>query len=319
MTWKWLSITDAVNGPRDVANPDRYTFQLRPSGVLVVQADCNRGGGQFRQLGLETVEHLAEGLAIGEADIAPHDGVAGGNAGEVTKAAGGIAENLVVLTQARQAINQAVGQKVRQVAGGGQHLIMVIDRHLCHLGAAGLPHGLDLGGGRRVCPRQGGEDDAPVAVEFGEGGIDPALFRAGDGVAGDETRGQPTKDLAGILHHAALDAATIGQNGARGQMIADSGEGCGHSPQGYGDEDQIGAGHRPGRVLVVAVDHPQLDGPLQIAQRAPAANHLAHEASPAQGPGQGAPDEADADNRELLDHADKAAARAASRRAFSAS
>ncbi len=59
-------------------------------------------------------------------------------------------------------------------------------------------------------------------------------------------------------------------------MLADGREDPAHGPQGDGDEDQIGAGHRVGRVLVEAVDHPQFDRPFQIGQGAPAADHLAH-------------------------------------------
>ena len=52
-----------------------------------------------------------------------------------------------------------------------------------------------------------------------------------------------------------------------------------------------------------AVDDPELHRPLQIGQRAPAADDLAHRAGLPQGPRQGAADEADPDDGESLDHA----------------
>ena len=148
----------------------------------------------------EALQHGPQGLAVGDTDVPPHDRVAGGDAGEVPKAAGGVAEDLVVLAHARQGVHQAEGEHVGQVAGGGQDLVVVGDVHEGDLGATGPPHGGHPLDGRGLRLGQGGQDDPSVLVELGKGGLHAAALGPGDGV----TRHQP----GGICPKAARASAT---------------------------------------------------------------------------------------------------------------
>lgn len=45
--WEWKSFTDPVNGTVDIPDPEHYSMELRPSGLVLIRADCNRGGGSY--------------------------------------------------------------------------------------------------------------------------------------------------------------------------------------------------------------------------------------------------------------------------------
>lgn len=50
-TWHWLafidSASDAESNDIEVEDPSQYTLELLKDGTYVIQADCNRGGGNF--------------------------------------------------------------------------------------------------------------------------------------------------------------------------------------------------------------------------------------------------------------------------------
>ena len=82
------------------------------------------GSGQHRsqagQLCQICVELTEQGVAVGQADVAPHFGRRGGNPGEVAKSAGGILEQQVGMRLAGDVVDQRKGQQVRQVADRGE-------------------------------------------------------------------------------------------------------------------------------------------------------------------------------------------------------
>lgn len=45
--WQWVAFTDAVTGVQEIANASRYQISFQPNGIVRVQADCNRGAGQY--------------------------------------------------------------------------------------------------------------------------------------------------------------------------------------------------------------------------------------------------------------------------------
>jgi heat shock protein HslJ len=49
--WQWLAFIDPADGDEshdiEVDNPSQYTLELLADGTYVIQADCNRGGGNF--------------------------------------------------------------------------------------------------------------------------------------------------------------------------------------------------------------------------------------------------------------------------------
>ena len=59
MPWQWVAFTDAVNGTQDIADPASYTVQFQSSGIVRIQADCNRGAGGY------TIDGSAISINIG--------------------------------------------------------------------------------------------------------------------------------------------------------------------------------------------------------------------------------------------------------------
>jgi heat shock protein HslJ len=45
--WQWVAFGDAVTGVQEIANASRYQITFQPNGIVRVQADCNRGAGQY--------------------------------------------------------------------------------------------------------------------------------------------------------------------------------------------------------------------------------------------------------------------------------
>ncbi len=183
--------------------------------------------------------------------------MAAGDAGEVSKAAGGVAKELFGVGAFGQVMHKGVGGQVGQVADGGKNGVVFVGGHgvdVCATGGPGGLHGL-YGAGAGFW--QGGEDDFFALVECGLGGADAAFFGPGNGVGGD--------DLCKVLGQVRVEG---GNNVAFGAArVGDEGVGAkvgGHGLQeraglgdGGGDEDEIGLvqGVRP--VLGDSVDHAQ--------------------------------------------------------------
>mgnify|MGYP003439088937 CR=1 FL=1 len=101
----------------------------------------NQRLAQLFQLALVLLQFAEQGSLVGDADVAPHLGMAGGNAGEVAEAAGGETEEFLAVLALRQVMHEGEGQQVRQVAHRGKHLIVARRRHLVPRCAAGRPGG----------------------------------------------------------------------------------------------------------------------------------------------------------------------------------
>ena len=97
-------------------------------------------------------------------DIAPHDRVAGGDAGKVPETAGGETENILAELIAGERIHQRIGQHMRQVTGGCEYRVVLLDAKFNHLGARALPH---LANQRQgiLRGRVGRGQDHPVILE----------------------------------------------------------------------------------------------------------------------------------------------------------
>jgi heat shock protein HslJ len=46
--WQWIEFTDPVNGTQAIPNPASYQVTFQPSGIVRINADCNRGAGQYQ-------------------------------------------------------------------------------------------------------------------------------------------------------------------------------------------------------------------------------------------------------------------------------
>ena len=147
--------------------------------VAVAPADRPLQRGQI--LG-EAAEHLEHRLAIVEEDVAPHRRVGRGDAGEIAEAAGGELHHLRLGDglEIGGGADDVVGDEMRHVAGDGEHEIVVLRRHHLDIGAERAPEGRErLDGGRIGAGRR--RQDAPAVLEeFGEAGVGPGIFGAGD-------------------------------------------------------------------------------------------------------------------------------------------
>ena len=84
--------------------------------VARADADCALQRGQV--LG-EALQHLQHRLAVGQEHVAPHRRVAGGDAGEITKATGRVFDDLALCHRLQIAggADDGVGDQVRQMTG----------------------------------------------------------------------------------------------------------------------------------------------------------------------------------------------------------
>ena len=139
---------------------------------------------------VEPLQHLEHAFAIGEEDVAPHGRVRCRDPGEVAKAARRIFDHLAArdLLEIRSRADDRVSDQMRQMAGDGEHEVVVRRIHLLDPGAERRPEGREPGDGLGI--RAGRRrQDAPAAVEQGgEAGIRPAILGPGHGMGGNDGR-----------------------------------------------------------------------------------------------------------------------------------
>ena len=130
------------------------------------------GARQRLQVFGEAAEDLQHRVLVGDEDVAPHGRVGGGDAGEVAEAAGRVLHHLGLgdLLHVGGGADDIVGDQVRQVAGDGQHQVVMAIVHLVDIGAQRTPElrqladRLDIG---LVGPGLGREDHPAVLKQFG--------------------------------------------------------------------------------------------------------------------------------------------------------
>ena len=91
----------------------------------------------------EVIEDVQNRLTIGEEDVMPHQRVAAGNPREIAETTSGITENLQILAALGQRIDQTKSQQVRQMAGGCEHLVMVLHLHVFDIGTQRTPEAIN--------------------------------------------------------------------------------------------------------------------------------------------------------------------------------
>ena len=111
--------------------------------------------------------------------------------------------------------DDGVGDQMRQMAGDGQHQIVVIGRHGVDIGAEQAPERGELVDRLRV-GALGRRQDAPAVHEqFGKARVGAGIFGAGHRMRGHEMHGlgQMRRHVA---NDGALDRAHVGDDGAGG-------------------------------------------------------------------------------------------------------
>ena len=81
------------------------------------------------ELRLVAAELRSQAVTVGDADVAPHLRMAGGDAGEVAEAARGIGEELLGIAALCDVVHQRIGKEMRQVADRGNRNIPAQDGH----------------------------------------------------------------------------------------------------------------------------------------------------------------------------------------------
>ena len=94
---------------------------------------------QLIELRSIAIEFLKQGDAIRQTNVAPHFGVAGGNAREVAEAAGGKTEQQVTVIAQRKVVDKRIRQEMRQVADGGENPVVFLGPQLVNDRPAPLP------------------------------------------------------------------------------------------------------------------------------------------------------------------------------------
>src|SRR5712664_908314 len=140
------------------------------------------------EVSLVAVELRDQGLAVGEADIAPHFRVAPGDAGEIAESPRRIGKQLLRVLLARNLVDERVGEHVRQIADGRQHRIVFPGLQLEDPRAAGFPSRPRQGECVRIGSFERRQHHPAPAVEPDRRGFGAALLGACDRMPRDEAR-----------------------------------------------------------------------------------------------------------------------------------
>src|SRR6266705_1065467 len=214
-------------------------------------------------------------LAVGEADIAPHLGVAGGDAGEIAESPRRVGKELLRVLRARDLVDERVREHVRQVADGRQHRIVLPGPQLRDARSAALPRGAHQGERSRRGSFQRREHHPAPAVEPGERGFGAALLGARDRMPRNETRKRGFQLAPGERDHVLLGAARVGDDGLGPEQRRDGAHHRPHLPDRHREQREVGV--REGRAVerTGGVDYFQIERAPDIAAAAADSDHAA--------------------------------------------
>ena len=274
------------------------------------------------------IQCAQHGLAVGEEDIVPHHRITAGDPREVAETASGIAENFQVLAALGQRVDQGKGQQVRQMAGGGKHLVVMLDLHRLDIRPQLAPQPFDQRQSRLITVFARSENDLVTAEQLGVGSLHPTLLGPCNGVAGHQTHCLSSKRQARRAHDIALGATDVGQHGVAKIQRSQLSKHLLHGQDRHCQLDDIGPLTGGSKVALATIDNAQLYRQatgfcIQIDP-----HHLPAQTTLTQSFGEGATDQAEADHHQAADlrgiglhcsdsHADSTLASASRKRAFS--
>ena len=176
-------------------------------------------------------------------------GIGGGDAGEVAEAAGGEFDHLRLgdLLDVGGGADDVEGDQMRDVAGDGEHDVVVLGRHGLDRRAERAPQRRDLLDRFLVAPLAWGQD-APAAVEqLGEARVWTGMLGAGDRMAGDEyclaseARRERWRITAALTEPTSVTMAPCAEMRRHGLHR------IGGGADRHGDEHELGVLHRLSR------------------------------------------------------------------------
>ena len=231
-------------------------------------------------------------LAIGEKDVVPHHRVAAGDPCEITETAGGIAEDLQVLAALGQGVDQGEGQQVRQVAGGRQNLVVMLDLHVLDVRAQRAPQAVDqrqrVGIGLR-----GGRENHLVPAEQGRlRRGHSALLGTRDRMPRYQVPRHPAERGTRGTHDIALGAANVGQYSLAQVELRQVGQHPLHRQDRHRQLDHVGADAGATKILLATVNHAELHRQAARLGIPIHADHFAEQPFAPQPLGEGAADQA---------------------------
>ncbi len=258
--------------------------------------------GQQRNILVEAAEHLQHRLLVGEEHVAPHGRIGRRDAGEIAEAAGGEFQHL----RARHRLHfvggadDGVGDQMRQMAGDGEHHVVVVGRHGLDIGAEQAPERGELFGRRRIGAWRRRQDAPAVDEQFGKARVRPGIFGAGDRVRGHEMHG--LRQMRGhVAYHRALDRADVGDDRAFRKMRADLLGDRAADADRNAEDDEVGAFHRRGVGLDHLVGDAEFgDAPARL-RRTRGGDDRAHRALRLGGARDRGADQSDTDQRETVE------------------
>ncbi|MNM67287.1 hypothetical protein D3C81_788120 [compost metagenome] len=223
----------------------------------------------------------------------PHHRIAAGDPREIAEAASGIAEDFQIFAAFGQRIDQRESQQVRQMTGGGQHFVVMIDIHVLDIRTKLAPETVDRRKGLFVGIRQRRENHLVPAEQLCIGRLDPALLGTSNRVAGHEARRHAAERRPGGTHHITLGAAYIGEHRIAEVIARKLGQHLFHGQDRHSQLDDIRFPAGLFQRLLAAIHHPELDGQASRLGIAVDPQHLFEHTFFAQPLGEGAADQAE--------------------------
>ena len=261
------------------------------------------------QYRLQRVERVAEALrllqhllAVGQQDVAPDLGAAGGDAREVAEARARQRQEIVAAGLMHDGAEVGIGQQVRQVADGGERGVVPLCGHAQHLRTHGVPGPAGALDELRRVLRQRRQDHLAALVERGVGVLDARGLLARDRVRRHELRHAFTQRAPCRIDDVALGAAHVHHQHAWAHQLRDRSQCALGGRDRHCQQHQVGTGNGEQRRLGGVVD--DAHAPRQLGGRGAlaVADDALDQARALERERERAAHQATADQAELLEH-----------------